>query len=151
MSELTKIGALKCVVPMEKDSHESKCPEAQKWIVKQLPLRREWQHSKDNGGDMDVDCAEGRIEHETEVEGGPSAHEVWEEEGDLDTLKGGRKGAFHGHCSQCWICRHKRVDCRKRLAAERKKERQRWKEQAWKKASRRPWVDTERKLEWRLE
>ena len=83
----------------------------------QLPLRREWQHSKENDDDMEVGCAEGRTEQETEGVHGPVAPHGCEEE-DLDTLKSGGKATFQGYCSHCWSWRHRRVDCKKRLATE---------------------------------
>ena len=55
--------------------------------MKRLPLRLEWQHTKKNDDDMDVDCAEGRMKRQTAGEGGPLARPICEEEGGLDTLK----------------------------------------------------------------
>ena len=73
----TNIEALECRVPtammrdMETDGHDAKFPEAWKWILMQLLLRREWQHLKENDDDMEVGSAEGWTEQEKEEDHGP--------------------------------------------------------------------------------
>ena len=125
LAELTKRATLKAMIPedlkrdIEKD--ESLKPFDKSWgfVLKQVPLRKEWKQKK-RSNDMDIGLAE-RTEDPAE-EGDQDAMQCKPCEDELYTLKGQGKGAssapFQGYCSWCWAWGHKRFDCRKRLAAE---------------------------------
>ena len=115
VSEITKRTILKAMIPadfardLERDRALKPWDEAWKFVLEQMPLRKEWKGStkKSRGpDDMDVDVAE-----ETKDEPGddPMCAPC---DGELDTLKGGAR-PFQGYCSHCWIWGHMKKDCRK--------------------------------------
>ena len=126
LAELTKRATLKAMIPedlkrdIEKD--ETLKPFAKSWefVLKQVPLRKEWKVPKKGSNDMDIGLAEKAEDPEGEGDQDAMVCKPCDEE--LYSLKGQGKGAsaapFQGYCSWCWGWGHKRVDCRKRLAAE---------------------------------
>ena len=110
LSETTKRTVLKGMVPsdlvrdLERDRTLKTWQDAWRFVLEQVPLRKEWKNKKKGVDDMDVDVAE-EDKAEEDVVCKPC------EEGDLATLKGGGKGQFQGYCSYCWKWGHKKADC----------------------------------------
>ena len=99
------------VQDIEKDSNLKTYDQAYKYVIQQIPVRKNRQgiKKKHKGpDDMDVDLTQEEEKEEgkeEEKESGCGGEE-------LDTLKGGGKGGgFQGYCHLCWKWGHKRDQC----------------------------------------
>ena len=124
LAELTLRATLKSMIPedlkrdIEKDENLKEFSKSWDFVLKQVPLRKEWK--KKAGSDMDIGLAEKTEDQKEDEPEEPGCQPCTDQEGlfSMKGQKGGSSQPFQGYCSYCWAWGHKRMDCRKRMAQE---------------------------------
>ena len=115
LTDLTLRQAIKRMMPedmqhdIEKDTNLSTFASVYKYIVAQIPIRKEREEagkpSKGKNGEANSLDDKEELGKEDESFDHNDDH-------DLNIMKGAGKGGFQGHCNYCWKYGHKKADCR---------------------------------------